>query len=98
MLKIKGKNKLSHYLYDMGLRSAITASIFATAFVCSIMVPILCPLATLLFLSNYYRDKYNLIFVYPLDFESSLPNRRQLVTIPLLGIILFQTLMLSYLY
>ena len=70
MLKVHGKHKFSHYLHDIGLRHTLVASLAAVSLTFSIAVPLLCPLMALVFLAGYASDKYNLIFVYPLDFES----------------------------
>lgn len=98
MLKLHGKNKLTHYLYDMGLRHSLAAFFFAVGLTLSLCCPLLCPLVAILFLLTYVRDKYNLIFVYPLEFESQMPNRRALIRIPLVGIIFFQILMMCLKY
>lgn len=94
MLKLHGKNKLTHYLYDLGLRHSLAASFFAMGLTLSLAVPLICPLMGFVFVLTYFRDKYNLIFVYPLEFESQMPNRRALIRIPIIGVILFQVLMI----
>ena len=37
-------------------------------------------------------DKYNLIFVYPIDFDSKMVQRKVTVVYSIVGVILFQTL------
>lgn len=50
-----------------------------------------------LFIIAYYLDKYNLIFVYPIEFDSQVTNREALAKFSILGVIYFQALMLLYL-
>ena len=42
---------------------------------------------------QYYIDKYNMIYVYPIDFESKLTTRKALIVYSIVGIILFQLVM-----
>lgn len=93
MLKVHGKSKFKHFLYDIGLRNALAVSFFTLCLVTSIIVPLTTFLALLLFWIAYNIDKYNMFFVYPLDFESCSVNRRTLVIYTLEGIIFFQVVM-----
>ena len=63
----------------------------------SLLIPLLCPIMLILTLVVYYIDKYNLIFVYPIEFDSQLTNRETLVRFSILSIIFFQLLMVAYL-
>lgn len=51
----------------------------------------------LIFLLIHFLDKYNISFVYPVEFDSQMTNRETLVKYSLVGIISFQVVMLVYL-
>lgn len=51
----------------------------------------------IIFLLLHFLDKFNISFVYPMDFESQMTNRKTLVKGSLVGIIFFQIVMLLYL-
>jgi len=70
MLKVNGKNKFSHFVYDMGLRNALAVTLFGLGLVFSLVVPLVCFVMSFIFFLGYLIDKFNLIFVYPLDFDS----------------------------
>ena len=80
-------------MYDLGLRNALAVTFFTLCLVTSIIIPLMTFLALLLFWIAYYIDKYNMFFVYPLDFESCSVNRRALVVNTLGAIIFFQMVM-----
>ena len=94
MLKVNGKNKFSHFVYDMGLRNALAVTLFSIGLVFSLVVPLLCFVMTFIFFLGYCIDKFNLIFVYPLDFDSQITNRKCLIQYAVSCVIAFQTLML----
>jgi hypothetical protein len=60
---------------------------FGLAF--SVLTPLLTPIMLLLFIIAYYLDKYNLIFVYPIEFDSQVTNREALAKFSILGVIYF---------
>ena len=74
-----GRNKFKHYLYDLGLRNVMAVTMFTVGLTCSVLVPLTMPLCALLFFLCYAIDKYNLFFVYPIDFESQVINRKTLI-------------------
>lgn len=86
---LTGRNKFKHYLYDLGLRNVIAVSMFTLGLCCSVIVPLALPFCAILFYLAYLIDKYNLIFVYPIDFESQLMNRKILIKGTLAAILLF---------
>jgi hypothetical protein len=45
--------------------------VFALTFCFSTTIPLIVPFGGLFFLIKYYVDKYNLLFVYPVEFESN---------------------------
>lgn len=51
------------------------------------------PLFASLFWLAYGIDKYNLFYVYPIEFESQLMNRKTLVVCSFIAILLFQLTM-----
>ena len=55
----------------------------------SILIPVISYFMLLLFGLAYYIDKYNLIFVYPIDFDSQITNRETLVRFSILTIIFY---------
>ena len=92
---------IQHWFYDLGFRTAIAVTLFTFCLFFSIIIPHLMPLATLLFFLavrnhsfikdlQYCLDKYNLIYVYPLDFDSRPTQRKALIIYSIVGIILFQ--------
>mmetsp|Transcript_42592 Transcript_42592/g.30750 ORF Transcript_42592/g.30750 Transcript_42592/m.30750 type:complete len:186 (-) Transcript_42592:336-893(-) len=56
----------------------------------SVIFPLLMPLIALFFILAYYIDKYNFLYVYPVDFDSISDNRRALVVYSIFAIIFFQ--------
>ena len=89
----KGKSKFKHYLYDLGLRNVIATVIFTLGLCCSIIIPVSMPLFAVLFWLAYGIDKFNLFYVYPIEFESQLMNRKTLVVCSFIAILLFQLTM-----
>jgi hypothetical protein len=90
MIKVNGKSKFKHFLSDLGLRNTFAVSIFCTCLFFSIFVPLIMPIAFVLFWVSYSCDKFNLLYVYPLDFDSQVINRKTLVVYSILGVLLFQ--------
>jgi hypothetical protein len=90
-----GRTKFKHYLYDLGLRNVMAVTMFTMGLTCSVLVPLVMPFCMLLFFVAYAFDKYNLFFVYPIDFESQLVNRKILIKSTLLAILLFQAVTIS---
>lgn len=75
----------------------MAVTLFGFGLTFSLLIPLLCPIMLILTLVVYYIDKYNLIFVYPIEFDSQLTNRETLVRFSILSIIFFQLLMIAYL-
>lgn len=63
---------------------------FTLGLTCSVMVPLALPICAILFFIAYAFDKFNLIFVYPIDFESQIMNRKILIKCTFAAILLFQ--------
>ena len=75
MLNVNGKYKFTHFLFDMGLRNAFVTTIFCLGLVFSLVDPMICGVVLAIFILAYSFDKFNLIFVYPLGFDSQITNR-----------------------
>jgi len=90
-----GRTKFKHYLYDLGLRNVVAVTMFTTGLCCSVLIPITSPFCAILFYFAYAIDKYNLFFVYPIDFESQLMNRKILIKTVLAAILLFQAITIA---
>ena len=90
-----GRNKFKHYLYDLGLRNVLAVTMFTLGLTFSVLVPLVMPLCAMLFFMIYSFDKYNLFFVYPIDFESQIVNRKILIKCTLCSILLFQVVTIS---
>jgi hypothetical protein len=88
-LKVNGKYKFSHFLHDLGLRCCFVVVLWCLGITYSLLIPIITPIMTLIFVLMYFLDKYNLSFVYPIEFDSQITNRETLVKYSLFGIIVF---------
>mmetsp|Transcript_44378 Transcript_44378/g.32431 ORF Transcript_44378/g.32431 Transcript_44378/m.32431 type:complete len:337 (+) Transcript_44378:1439-2449(+) len=95
MLSANGKIKFKHWVYDLGFKYSVFISLFIFALFFSVIVPIFLPLCTLIFTLAYYFDKYNLIYIYPVDFDSRTIYRKVMLTHSLFGIFLFQVFVYS---
>jgi len=95
MLKVNGKNKFKHFLFEINLKNALAISVYSLCLTFSVAVPIITPFAALLFWLAYAFDKYNLLHVYPLDFESNVTTRKTTVCYSLGAVIFFQVAMLA---
>mmetsp|Transcript_35630 Transcript_35630/g.34659 ORF Transcript_35630/g.34659 Transcript_35630/m.34659 type:complete len:160 (+) Transcript_35630:1492-1971(+) len=92
MLSANGKTKFKHWMYDLGFRYAVFISLFIFSLFFSVLFPIFLPVCSLIFTLAYLFDKYNLIYIYPIDFESKTNYRKVLITHSIIGILLFQLL------
>jgi hypothetical protein len=96
-LKVNGKYKFSHFQHDLGLRCCLAVVIFCLGLTYSLLIPIISPIMVFIFLFLHFLDKYNISFVYPIEFDSQMTNRETLVKYSLVGVIFFQVVMLVYL-
>ena len=88
-LMLTGRNKFKHYLYDLGLRNVLAVTMFTLGLCCSVLIPLAMPFCAIFFYLAYAIDKYNLFFVYPIDFESQMMNRKILIKCTLSAILMF---------
>lgn len=56
----------------------------------STTIPLIVPFGCLFFFIKYFVDKYNLLFVYPVEFESSADIGYLVIKFILMGIFFFQ--------
>ena len=91
-LNVTGRYKFKHYLYDLGLRNVLAVTMFTLGLYCSVMIPLATPLCAIFFYLAYAIDKYNLFFVYPIDFESQMMNRKILIKCTLSAILMYQAI------
>lgn len=96
-MKVNGKYKFSHFQHDLGLRCCFAVVLWCFGIIYSLLVPIIAPIMMLIFLILHFLDKYNLSFVYPIEFDSQITNRETLVKYSLFGIVCFQAVMLIHL-
>jgi hypothetical protein len=89
MLSANGKTKFKHWFYDLGYKYAIVICLYSFSLFFSVLIPLILPFATLIFAIFYYIDKYNLLYIYPLEFESKPIYRKALVVYTILAIIVF---------
>jgi hypothetical protein len=93
MLSANGKTKFSHWFYDIAFRNCVAVTVFNLGIVLSVVCPLMMPLVSAMLYLMYYGEKFNILYVYPLDFESKDQSRRILIVYSLVGVILFQFLM-----
>jgi hypothetical protein len=84
------KVKFKHWAYDLSFKVPVVVSYFTFSLVLSIIVPISTVMNSFNFLIAYFLNKYHLLYIYPIDFESKVSNRKYLVTPTIAGLILFQ--------
>jgi hypothetical protein len=62
---------------------------------CAVLIPLAMPVCAILFFIAYITDKFNLFFVYPIDFDSQIMNRKILIKVTLSAIILSQAITIA---
>jgi hypothetical protein len=78
-----------HWFNDLSFKSCIAVGIFTFGLLNSLIYPHITALVLFLFSTQFYIDKYNLMYIYPLDFESQVISRKTLVKNSYHGVILF---------
>mmetsp|Transcript_80331 Transcript_80331/g.111238 ORF Transcript_80331/g.111238 Transcript_80331/m.111238 type:complete len:90 (+) Transcript_80331:2072-2341(+) len=89
MLQVSGKTKFKHFMYDISYRSTVAVCMYTFGLCFSVLYPLLMPLVFLFFFIAYTVDKYNFLYVYPVDFDSISDNRRALVVYSIIAIVIF---------
>lgn len=92
--KNQGKTKFEHWFHDLSYKSSLAITFFTVGLCLSLVYPHLSVLVVALFTFLYYIEKYNLMYRYPLEFESQKISRMTLVKNSFYTIILFQTMMI----
>jgi hypothetical protein len=76
--------------FDYGYHYSFSITVFILTLCFSSTIPLIAPFGSLFFIMKYYIDKYNLLFVYPAEFESHGNIFGLVVKFNLLGIFFFQ--------
>ena len=89
VIKNNHKTRFDHWYNDLSFKSSIVVSIFCFGLFMCLIYPHLPVLIILGLCIQLYIDKYNLMYIYPLEFESQVVSRRSLVKNSFFSIILF---------
>ena len=87
--KNQGKTKFEHWFHDLSFKSSLAITFFTVGLCLSLIYPHMSILILALFTFLYYMEKYNLMYRYPLEFESQKTSRMILVKNSFYTIILF---------
>ena len=96
IIRNNGKTEFENWFYDLSFKSSIAVCFFYFGIFFSTMVPILIPFMIFLLVAfnlrsaQFYIDKYNLMYIYPLEFESHTLSRRNMALSSFYAVILFQ--------
>jgi hypothetical protein len=91
VIKDNLKTTFQQWFYDLSFKSSISVAVFTFGLFFSLVIPMLTPLILVLLFIQFYIDKYNLLYIYPLEFESQTISRKALIKNSYYAIILFQT-------
>lgn len=90
VIKDNYKTSFDQWYYDLSFKNTVSVVVFAFGLFFSLSVPLITPLIIVLILLQFYIDKYNLLYIYPLEFESQTISRKSLIKNSFFAIILFQ--------
>ena len=76
--------------FDYGYNYSFSITVFMLILCFSTHIPLITPFGALFFYIKYYIDKYNLLFLYPAEFESHGNVTEMIITFELIGIFFFQ--------
>ena len=76
--------------FDYGYNYSFSITVFMLTLCFSTTIPLITPFGFLFFLLKYYIDKYNLLFLYPAEFESHGNVTDLVIKFDLIGIFFFQ--------
>lgn len=85
------KTSFQQWYLDLSYKSSVAVTVFSLGLFFSISMPVLTPCVLILAVIQLYVDKYNLLYIYPLEFESQTISRKALVKKSCFAIVLFQT-------
>lgn len=90
VIKDNHKTSFEIWFYDLSFKTSISVGVFTFGIFFSLMIPMISPFVIFLIIIQLYIDKYNLLYIYPLEFESQTISRKALVKNSFYAIILFQ--------
>jgi hypothetical protein len=76
--------------FDYGYNYSFSITVFMLILCFSTSIPLITPFGALFFYIKYYIDKYNLLFLYPAEFESHGNVTEMIIKFELIGIFFFQ--------
>jgi hypothetical protein len=76
--------------FDYGYNYSFSITVFMLIICFSTTIPLITPFGALFFYIKYYIDKYNLLFLYPAEFESHGNVTEMIIKFELIGIFFFQ--------
>ena len=76
--------------FDYGYNYSFSITVFMLIIVFSTTIPLITIFGALFFYIKYYIDKYNLLFLYPAEFESHGNVTEMIIKFELIGIFFFQ--------
>ena len=76
--------------FDYGYNYSFSITVFMLILCFSTTIPLITPFGALFFYIKYYIDKYNLLFLYPAEFESHGNVTEMIIKFELIGIFFFQ--------
>lgn len=89
IIRNNGKTEFENWFYDLSFKSSIAVCFFYFGIFFSTMLPVLIPFIIFLLTAQFYIDKYNLMYIYPLEFESHTLSRRNMALSSFYAVILF---------
>lgn len=95
VVKNNGKTKFEHWYYDLSFKSSLAITFMTFGLFFSLVFPQISLIQMVFFIYQFFIDKYNLMYLYPLDFESKTISRKILVKNSFFAIVLFQVFMIS---
>lgn len=89
--------EFKQWFFDLGYSVAYSVAMFAMVLIFSTSVPLILPFGTLFFGIKYLVDKYNLVYVYPMEFDyHGSIARKSIITYLVFAIFLYQLVMSSF--
>ena len=83
-------NSMIKKYFDYGYNYSFSITVFMLILCFSTHIPLITPFGALFFYIKYYIDKYNLLFLYPAEFESHGNVTEMIIKFELIGIFFFQ--------
>ena len=94
-IKNNRKTTFEQWFHDLSYKTSVILSLFTVGLLFCIIAPHITFLILIFFCFQLYIDKYNLMYIYPLEFESQLLSRQALVKNSFYAVILFQAVMIG---